>query len=149
MALNPNDTDLMADLGFRYSITSQWVKGLPLLREAYARNPALPTVYRIAFFLDHYVNERYEDALAEAKRIEAPNIIFGYAALAITHAQLDQQQEAAAALKPILAIDPQYGDHVLTDLEKRNVHPDLIRAVVDGLRKAGLPMDGRPTQQGS
>jgi tetratricopeptide (TPR) repeat protein len=149
LTLNLNDTDLMGELGFRYCIRAQWLKGLPLLREAFARNPALPTAYRLAFFLDHYVNGRFEDALAEAKKIEAPSLVFGYFALAIANAQLGRQQEAASALKELLAIDPQYGDHVFADLEKRNVHPDLIRAVVDGLRKAGLAVNGKPSQQES
>jgi TolB-like protein len=143
-ALNPNDTDIMAELGLRYCWRAQWDKGLPLLREAFARNPAQPSAYRLAFFLDHYIRGRYGDALAEAEKIEARSIIYKYIALAMAHAQLGQMHEADAAVKKILAIDPRYGDHVRTDLEKRNLHPDLIQAVVDGLRKAGLAVDGKP-----
>ena len=31
-----------------------------------------------------------------------------------------------------------YGDHVIADLQKRNVHPDSIHAVVDGLKRNGV-----------
>ncbi len=147
-ALNPNDTDIMADLGLRYCWRTRWDKGLPLLREAFARNPAQPSAYRLAFVLDHYISGRYKEALAEAKKIEAPSIIFSYMALALAYAGLGQEQEAAAAVKKILAFDPQYGDHVFADLEKRNLHPDLIQIVVDGLRKAGLAVNGKPSVQG-
>jgi adenylate cyclase len=139
----------MADLGLRYCWRARWDKGLPLLREAFARNPAQPSGYRLAFVVDHYISGRYEEALAEAKKVEAPNIIFTHMALAMAYAALDQEQEAAAALKSILAIDAQYGDHIYADLAKRNLHPDLIQVVVDGLRKAGLAVTGKPSLQGS
>jgi len=38
---------------------------------------------------------------------------------------------------------------VIADLQKRNVHPDLIRAVVDGLKKAGLEAGGSPKRGNS
>ena len=43
----------------------------------------------------------------------------------------------------ILAIDPRYGDNVVADLQTRNIHPDLIPVIVEGLRKAGLAVNGR------
>ena len=46
--------------------------------------------------------------------------------------------EAAEAVLQITALDACYGDHVVADLQSRNLHPGLIRLVVDGLRRAGL-----------
>ncbi len=37
-----------------------------------------------------------------------------------------------------LALDPEFAKHAVAYLKKRNLHPDLIRGLVDGLRKAGL-----------
>jgi adenylate cyclase len=149
LALNPNDTELMADLGLRYSLRTQWDKGLPLVQQAFARNPAQPGQYRIAPFLHHYINGRYDEAMAEARKIEVPGVIYNHIALAMAYARLGRTDEADAEVDQILAIDPAYGDHVIADLQKRNVHPDLIRAVVDGLRKAGLTVPGSPTRAAS
>jgi TolB-like protein len=140
LALNPNDTELMADLGMRYAWRNQWEQGLPLLREAIARNPGQPSGYRLALFLDHYVNGRYAEALAEATKIDTPHLVYGHAALAMAAAQLGLTREAEVAVGRILMIDPAYGEHVVEDLEKRNIHPDLIPVVVEGLHKAGLPV---------
>jgi TolB-like protein len=142
LALNPNDTDLMADLGLRYCIRAQWDKGLPLVRQAYARNPGQSGQYRIALFLDHYIKGEYEAALAEARKVEAPGIIYNHIVLAMAYAGLGRMQEAAGEVARILAIDPAYGSHVIADLKERNVDPDLIQAVVDGLTEAGLAIDG-------
>jgi TolB-like protein len=149
LALNPNDTELMADLGLRYSLRTLWDKGLPLVEQAFARNPAQPGQYRIAPFLHHYIHGRYQDALAEAKKIGVPGVIYNHIALAMAYAQVGRTEEADAEVDQILAIDPAYGDHVIADLQKRNVHPDLIRAVVDGLKKAGLEAGGSPKRGNS
>jgi adenylate cyclase len=141
LALNPNDTRLMADLGVRYGLRNQWDKGLPLVQEAYARNPGQSSQYRIALFLHHYLEGRYRDALAEARRIDAPGVIYQHLTLAMAYAQLGRAEEAQEAVDEMLAIDPAYGEHVVADLHKRNVHPDLIKVVVDGLERAGLKVD--------
>src|SRR3546814_9963848 len=54
---------------------SDWGRGLPLLEEAFARNPAQPSAYRYMLFLHHYINGRYQRALAEATKIDAPDVI--------------------------------------------------------------------------
>ncbi|MFI0847892.1 hypothetical protein [Mesorhizobium sp. IMUNJ 23232] len=137
-ALNPNDTAITADLGQRYAMLGRWDKAVPLLEESYARNPAQPGSYRIGLFLYHYAHARYEEALTQARRMGAL-VIYGPVAVAMAAAQLGRTEEATRAVKHILAHDPSYGDHVVADMEKRSLHPDLARMVVDGLRKAGLP----------
>lgn len=143
LALNPNDTELMADLGTRYAWRNQWEKGLPLVREAFARNPAQPSGYRLALFVDHYLNGRFGEALTEAKKIDTPHLVYGHAAIAMASARLGLAREAAAAVRRVLEIDPAYADHIVEDLAKRNIHPDLIPIIVDGLREAGLPVPER------
>jgi len=54
LALNPHDSDILADLGRAYSLTGDWNKGIPLIREAFERNPAQPSWYRLFIALFHY-----------------------------------------------------------------------------------------------
>lgn len=149
LALNPNDTELMAELGMRYAWRNQWEGGLPLLREAFARNPGQPSGYRLPLFLDHFRNGRYREAQAEARKIDTPHLVYGHVALAMASAQLGLMREAEAAVGRILTIDPAYGEHVVEDLAKRNIHPELIPIVVEGLRKAGLPMPEKAVSEKS
>jgi hypothetical protein len=44
----------------------------------------------------------------------------------------------------ILAIDPTYGDRAIDDLKMRNLLPDYIPLIVDGLTKAGLVIATNP-----
>src|SRR3546814_1452104 len=89
----------MADLGLRRSMRGDWGRGLPLLEEAFARNPAQPSAYRYMLFLHHYINGRYQRALAEATKIDAPDVIYTPVTLAMAYGRLGRRQEAAAALR--------------------------------------------------
>lgn len=138
LALNPNDTEILSELGVRLVMRMQPEEGLPLLRESYARNPAQPSGYRLGLFMDHYVNGRYEMALAEARKIEMPDVPYGQMAVAVASAQLGYEAEAKAAIDQVRALNPNIGNVIKEYLAARNLHPDLIALIVDGLRKAGL-----------
>jgi TolB-like protein/Tfp pilus assembly protein PilF len=147
LAVSPNDSEMMADLGGRLCLYGDWDEGFPLVQEAFARNPAQPGVYRIVTFLHFYLNKQYPEALAEAEKANIPSVIHLHMLQAMAHAQLGQTEQADAAVREILKIDPQYGEHVIADLKGRNIHPDIIRAVVDGLLKAGLKVTIPPGDQ--
>ena len=138
--LNPNDTTILADLGQRYAMLARWDEALPLLQESYAVNRAQPGSYRIGLFLYHFAHGRFAEALAEARRVEAPGIVYGHVAAAAAAADLGLDEEAADAVSAIRGLDPDYGAHVMADLESRHVAPDLASRIVAGLAKAGLPI---------
>ncbi len=139
LRLNPNDTEIMADLGLRHAMLTQWDEAVPLLEESYARNPAQPGTYRIGLALFHYFHGRYAAALAEARKIDAPNVIYGHLIEAAAARALGAEKVAEAAVQVILAIDPGYFDHIAQDLQSRSLHPDLICAIMEGLQVSVRP----------
>jgi TolB-like protein/Tfp pilus assembly protein PilF len=147
LALNPNNTEIMAALGSRYCWRGIWDKGLPLVKQAFSRNPALSDAYRHVFVLDYYRRGEYQEALTEAKKINMPDDIYSYAALAATQARLGNTVEAHEAVARMLAIDPEFGKKVVNDFRRRNFQPDLIVMIVDGLKAAGLEVSEQPTNQ--
>jgi adenylate cyclase len=138
LALNPNDTDIMAELGFRSALIMNWEKAVPLLERSFLLNPLQPSTYRVALALYHYMHGRYEDALTEARRVEAPAVPYGHIMVAITAARLGRTVESDEALSRLFALDPDYAERVEADLTVRNVHPGAIASVMEGLRHAGL-----------
>ncbi|WP_188262905.1 tetratricopeptide repeat protein [Azospirillum tabaci] len=139
LALNPNDSAILADLGRCYSLTGEWERGIPLIREAFTRNPAQPSWYRIVIATYHYVNGRYDDALEEMRRANlGREVILGHVALAMIHGQTGNRAEAAKAVSEILRLDPNFPIKAISEFERRNIHPNIIVRIVDGLRKAGL-----------
>lgn len=138
-SLNPNDTTILADLGQRYAMLARWDEAVPLLSESYACNPSQPGSYRIGLFLYHYFHERYGEALAEARQVDAPQVLYGHVAIAAAAAELGLADQASEAVAAIQALDPDYGRHVVADLQSRFVAPILISRLVASLAKANLP----------
>ena len=138
LALNPYDSDILADLGRAYSLTGDWDKGIPLIREAFERNPAQPSWYRLFIALFHYMHGRYAEALAEAQRIGTPDLVYTHAVLAMIHGQTGSKDDARHEVTEILRLYPDFGDKAVFEFERRNIDPAIIARMVDGLRKAGL-----------
>lgn len=144
LELNPNDTELLADLGTRYCVVGRWDEGYPMLEEALARNPGLSDYYRIVTFLRLYKDGKYEEALAEAKRIHLPRLLDSHLAVAAAQAQLGNPAEAAEAVAKVLEIDPAFPEHAVAYLKNRNLYPELSAKLIEGWRLAGMaiPEDG-------
>ena len=138
-ALNPNDTTILAELGLRYVLSGELEKGVPLIEESYARNPAQPANYRMGLFFYHYSHGRYAEALAQARQVEMPHVLYGHVAVAAAAAGLGDEAGAAAAIASVLAIDADYGEHVAADLAGRGLAPALAHRLIAGLARAGLP----------
>lgn len=143
-ALNPYDTAVLADLGHQHTMMARWDIGIPLLVQAYAENPGLPSWYRVAFTVYHFVHGRFEAALAEARKVNANQIIYPHLLIAACAIRLGRRTEAASAIETALAIDPNFGNHAADDLAKRNVDPAIAEAVLEALADAGLPTRPRP-----
>jgi len=137
-ARNPNDTTILADLGQRYAMLARWDDAVPLLSESYATNAFQPGSYRIGLFLYHYAHGRFAEALAEARRVDAPHVLYGHVAVAAAAGALGLDDQAAEAVAAIEALEPDYGRHVVADLHDRHVAPELVSLIADGLAKAGL-----------
>jgi TolB-like protein/Tfp pilus assembly protein PilF len=159
LALNPNDSDIRADLGQRYSLVGNWEKGIPLMQEALARNPAQSSWYRLIVALFHYVHERYDQALLEAQKVDMPEVAIPHAVRAMIYAQMNRAQAAQMEVQEILRIDPNFIEAAIPELERQNIPAETIATIVAGFQKAGLPIavpsglaeraeSGRQDQQG-
>lgn len=136
--LNPNDTELLADLGTRLCVTGRWEDGYPLLQQALARNPALGDFYHIVPFLKLYKDARYEEALAEAQRIHLPRLLDGPLAKAAAAAELGRGDLASSAVADVLRLDPAFPEHAATYLANRGLYRALAQKLIDSWRKAGM-----------
>jgi adenylate cyclase len=138
LSLNPNDTDLMADMGMRCCALMDWERGVPLIEESYRRNPCQSGTYRIGLFLYHFSEGQYEEGLRQAKMVNAPDVVYGEIAIAVSAERASRHDLAKEAIVRILRIDPDYGARAAYDLAVRNVHPALAQDILAALREAGL-----------
>lgn len=137
LALNPNDSEIMADLGLRRIMLTEWDQGVPLIQESYARNPAQPSAYRIGLALYHLAHCHLEAAFDEAQMIDAPHVVYGHLVRVAAAALLGRSADADVSMQALLAIDAEYLNYVVEDLQSRNLHPDLISVLLDALSAHG------------
>jgi adenylate cyclase len=138
LSLNPANTDLMADLGLRYCLLMQWERGVPLVEEAYARNPCQPNNYRMALVLYHFHEGQHREGLVQARMLNAPDVVYNHLAIAVCAVRLGLRDEALEAVGKIEEVAPDYAVCAADDLAARNVHPALARELVRALEDAGL-----------
>jgi TolB-like protein len=144
VTLNPNDTEALAELGFRNCLRKDWDQGVPQIVEAYDRNPALPSNYRVGLSLWHMTHGRMQVAHDEAMRMSAAGVLYRHFLIAVTSSALGRLEEVRDAINAMLEIDPSYASRIEEDLMVRNVHPDLIMMLADSVRAAGLKVLQRP-----
>ncbi|MCE6960786.1 hypothetical protein LAZ40_17305 [Cereibacter sphaeroides] len=138
-ALNPNDSELNAELGFRSAARMDWDVAVPLLTASFQRNPLQSEQYRMGLFLYHFAQGNYEQALTEARSINAPSVAQTHIACAVSLIPLGRHDEAMACLEEAERISPGLLGRLREDLAFRQIHPDLISMIVDTIG----PLRGR------
>jgi TolB-like protein len=147
--LNPNDDEILADLGLRHAVRMEWEQALPLVELAYRRNPYQTSSYRVALFLYHFANRRYAEALKEAEAIGAKMVAYSHLAVAAAQAELGQFDAARQALNELDKVSPGYLTRMESDLAVRNVHTDIVAALRSAIDKVGnhpreIAREGQP-----
>lgn len=143
--LNPNDSAIVAMTGLLTAYAGEWKTGLALLEKAMALDPYHPGWYYFPLAFEHYRNGNYERALEEARKVNMPGYYPTHMTLAAIYGQLGRTKEALVSIENLLQLFPGYGPRAWEELGKWFIKPDMVKHVVEGLRKAGLeiPEDRR------
>ena len=145
--LSPNNAEILAEVGTRLAWMGQWERGIALIDDAIARNPAHPGWYHAAPALNLYRQGRYVDALQEARQLDAPGWVHNHTILAMICGQLGQEEQARAAARQLLQLDPDFEENAWYELQLRNFPEEMAEHMAEGLRKAGLRIPAEPRRQ--
>ena len=136
--LNPANTYTMAGAGLLVGMAEDLDKGNAIMQKAMQLNPRLPSWFHIIPFMVGYRAGDYEAALTEALQINTPDCFWDPMLRAAAYGRLGMRDEAGAALKQLLGLQPAFveqQDMLLQALLYSPEHVDLIRR---GLADAGL-----------
>ena len=138
--LDPNGAMLHGLLGLTLSFAGRPDEGIGYLNQGIRLNPFPAYWYFSHLGRCYLLNGRYEDALTAYKKAfhRAPNAVYNHISLAIIYALLDRQEEAEAAVKKTLEIDPSFSVKRSLKMAPFKNQADL-KLVVDAMRKAGFP----------
>ncbi len=144
IAINPNNPDVIAAVGYYLSYAGKWERGAALIHKAIALNPDLPGAVYSALSAYAYVQRDYDEALRWAVKIEIPPWWKTHALLAISYGQLGMQEEATQAVNDLLAVYPSYAENARREFRKYYWDETELEHVMDGFRKAGLDIPDEP-----
>jgi len=138
MALNPLNSDALGILGLQIVHTGEFERGTAIVRRAMELNANHAGWMHFAPLWDHFHKGEYEQALECANRVDVPGLFWPYLVMASACGHLDRRAEAAAAVRDLLALDPEFAAHARSNIGTWHFASDLMDPILDGLRKAGL-----------
>jgi TolB-like protein len=146
IALNPLNQNTVGVAGLYFAFGGDWERGIPMVRRAIDFDPNHYGLLHIGLFLDHYRKKEYEEALAQAKRINAFETALVALALASAAGQLGRADEARAALD---ALDRNHPKH--NTVEAARAHwawflrdNEFIDRLIEGFEKARALVAAEP-----
>jgi hypothetical protein len=137
LAINPNDPDTLAQLGWRLAVRGNFVEGIPYLNRAIERTVNPPGWYFHLIAVDHYMHGRYAEMLDCAKRGAVDNSGISWSFVAIAQGALGDKAEAEAALHKMGEIAPRLASDPAAVFRGHGATEAVINALVAGLRNAG------------
>jgi TolB-like protein len=154
MALNPLNTDALGILGLEIVHTGEFERGTAIVRRAMELNANHAGWLHFAPLWDHFHKGEYEQALECANRVDVPGLFWPFLVMASACGHLGRNAEAAAAVRDLLALDPEFAAHARSIIGTWHFASGLMDSILEGLHKAGLsiPENGSsdsPRQNGT
>jgi TolB-like protein/Tfp pilus assembly protein PilF len=146
MALNPLNTDAVGILGLQIVHTGEFERGAAIVRRAMELNANHAGWMHFAPLWEHFHKGEYEQALERANRVDVPGLFWPYLVVASASGHLGRPAEAAAAVRDLLALDPEFAAHARSNVGTWHFASGLMEPILEGLRKAGLSI---PATDGS
>jgi len=139
VVFNPNGALNHCALGITLSFAGKVDEAIDQFKQAIRLDP-FPEYYFFTHLGRCYrMKGQYEEALSEFKKAlhVSPDAMLNNIQLAAIYALLDRQDEAGAAVKKVLEINPSYSAEKVKAYPYKN-QADL-KLLIDALRKAGFP----------
>jgi TolB-like protein len=140
--LNPNNPELLAQLGWRLAFTRDWDAGIAMVRQAIERSGATDGWYFVILAFDSYRRGDCTATLADLARMGGTFFFISPALVAMCQAQLGNHEAARRALEEALALDPTFAKDPRGAYRLHHVSESLIDQFLEELYKAGLKDPG-------
>ena len=142
MALNPRNTDTLAEMGLMLVHIGEFERGAKITRRAMDINPHHAGWYHFSLIWESCNKGDYEKALEHATRVNMPGMFWQPLVVASLCGLLDRRAEAAAAVKELRKLDKDIEINARHFIECWHYSSGLMDRILEGLRKAGLEIAG-------
>ncbi|RVL94185.1 hypothetical protein [Sinorhizobium meliloti] len=143
-AINPNDTELVGEYGFRRALSGQWRSGCELVSQTVERNPGPVGYLQAALAICSYIEGDYVAAERWARLADLrANPIYRVVLLAIL-GKLGEEEQAQEEQNWLETNVPGLLQNIRKEIALRIRRPEDQQHFIEGLREAGvtIPEDG-------
>jgi adenylate cyclase len=145
LELNPVSPFYAGSIGYLLILADEAGQGRALLDRAIAANPHYPRWFNHALCVDDYMKGDYERAELETRKPAFGVYFWGPLLQAAALAQLGRTAEAATAASEVLQLVPDFETRGRDLMSRPILSGTIVDALLDGLRKAGLNLQGSAT----
>jgi len=142
LALNPHSPNYVGTIGYMFVNAGEFERGAGLLHRAMERNPYHPKWFHHALCAVHFARGEYEHAYLEVEQGGFQVGFWDSAIRAAALGKLGRVAEAGASATQLLAMVPDFERRAGEITRRSTKSTALIEDFLDGLRKAGLRIDG-------
>lgn len=140
LALNPNDTEILAELGSRIAQAGDWKRGVAMMEDALARNPNQANYYMGLVALAYYMMGNDQLAVEWIKRADLSRLSIYHFVAALIFARAGLEKERAESVGQLLKMRPRFFDNFEAELAMRNFTASDREKLTEGARRAGFPV---------
>lgn len=138
LAINPNDTELTGEYGYRLALAGRWNEGCALLTRALDRNPGPLPYYETGLALCAYIAGDYMGAAARIRATPVPAVPIYHLMAAAFLAEAGDLEAALRERDWLEARAPGLVEQLLTQVTPLVGRPEDLTRFTASLRKAGL-----------
>ncbi|PWK66443.1 hypothetical protein [Aminobacter sp. AP02] len=138
LALNPNDTELMGEYGYRLALSGHWSEGCPLVAAARERSPGPLAYYEAALSLCSYFRGDYQQAAMWIRKANVPENALYQVMAAAVFAEGGLKADAERSRAWLVEHEPDLVKNIPEEVALRFGRPEDVDLFLESLKKAGL-----------
>lgn len=139
LEMNPSDSELMGEYGFRLALHGEWDDGCALMSRAYERSPGPAGYYESGLALCAYQRGDMTEATMWIRKSPLPNNPQYHAIAAAIYGE-SGDPAVAAEVAWLRDHAPQYFDNARAEIAYRIGRKEDVDRMVASLKKAGVPV---------
>ncbi len=137
-ALNPNDTELAGEYGYRLALSGQWKPGCELIASTVTRTPGPSGYFESALAVCAYIDKDYITAERWARSADVRVNPIYHVILTAILGQLGKTEEARTEQQWFETHAPTFLDNIRNEIAVRLLRREDQMHFIDGLKKARL-----------
>lgn len=144
LALNPNDTELLGQIGLLRGQAGQFEVGREMLERALSQNPGHSGFYRGGLAIIAYMQGDYRTALREIEQAGLGKLPIYHGVAAIVYARNGLIERGREELEIFNQMAPNFIPNLWAELHARNIPGAAQQDIADGLEELGVTVPPRP-----